>query len=97
MKSALYHLPHIIGWGTGVVDTLLLTRLFVRLLAARPDNPFVAWLYQLTDPLIIKPFSLLDANQPQFGAVLELSTLSLAAVVLMVGSVLYRLASEAVG
>ncbi|HEU4327649.1 MAG TPA: YggT family protein [Roseiflexaceae bacterium] len=55
---------------------LLAARLLLRLLAARPSNPAVELLYSLTGPLVA-PLTALDARQPRFGAVLELSTLAL--------------------
>jgi uncharacterized protein YggT (Ycf19 family) len=60
----------------GVVEGLLLARLVLRLFAARPDNPAVQALMALTNPLRA-PLIVLDAAQPRFGAVLELSTLVL--------------------
>jgi uncharacterized protein YggT (Ycf19 family) len=88
-----WHRPtmsRLVAWGTGAVEALLLARLLARLLAARPDNPAVQALYWLTDPLVF-PLRWLDAQQPQFGAVFELSTLTLALLVLLVGFVLWRL------
>lgn len=63
----------------GAVEALLLARLVLRLFAARPDNPFVAGLLGLTQPLVA-PLAALDAAQPRFGAALELSTLALSAL-----------------
>jgi uncharacterized protein YggT (Ycf19 family) len=79
---------YVIAWGTGAIEALLLARLLARLLAARPDNPAIQLLYALTDPLVM-PLRALDAQQPQFGAVLELSTLALLVVVPVVGYVLW--------
>lgn len=59
----------------GAVGALLLARLLLRMLAARPDNPVVAALLSVTAPLVA-PFAVLDASQPRFGAVLEFSTLA---------------------
>lgn len=52
----------------------MLARLVLRLFAARPDNPSVAAIYWLTNPLAAA-LAALDVGQPTFGAVLELSTL----------------------
>jgi uncharacterized protein YggT (Ycf19 family) len=73
---------------TGALEALLVARLLARLLAARPDNPAIQILYALTDPLVM-PLQALDAQQPQFGAVLELSTLMLLVVVPVVGYILW--------
>jgi uncharacterized protein YggT (Ycf19 family) len=91
MQTIRYSLSasRLIAWGTGALEALLLARLLARLLAARPDNPAVQALYLLTDPLVF-PLRQLDAQQPQFGAVFELSTLALALLVPLIGFVLWR-------
>jgi uncharacterized protein YggT (Ycf19 family) len=66
-------------YGMGVVEALLLARFLLRLFAARPDNPVVQAVFGITEPLVA-PLALLDAGQPQFGAVLEFSTLVLVVV-----------------
>jgi YggT family protein len=63
-------------WAIGALQGLLLARLVLRLFAARPDNPVVALLFSTTE-VLRAPLVFLDAGQPQFGAVLELSTLVL--------------------
>lgn len=55
-------------------EAVLLARLVLRLFAARPDNPSVAAIYGLTNPLVAA-LAALDVGQPSFGATLELSTL----------------------
>lgn len=69
-----------LAWVVGAVEALLLARLLLRLLAARPDSPSVALLYALTAPLTT-PFGFLDQGQPRFGAALEFSTLVVAILV----------------
>jgi hypothetical protein len=66
---------HIAAYILGVIEALLLARFVLRVLAARPDNPVVAALMGLTWPLVA-PFAALDAGQPQFGAILEFSSLA---------------------
>ncbi|MFL5806317.1 MAG: YggT family protein [Roseiflexaceae bacterium] len=75
---------HIIAYLIGGAEALLLARLLLRLLAARPDNPFVRALLWATTPLAA-PLAFLDASQPRFGAVLEFSTLALFLLLVMVG------------
>jgi YggT family protein len=58
-----------------LLEAFLLARLVLRLFAARPDNPAVAAIYWLTEPWAAA-LAVLDAGQPQFGAVLEFSTLA---------------------
>ncbi|MGQ9549562.1 MAG: YggT family protein [Roseiflexus sp.] len=60
----------------GIVEGVLIARLVLRLFDARPDNPVVQVVYGVTQPLIA-PLHTLDARQPQYGASLEFSTLTL--------------------
>ncbi|WP_322820672.1 YggT family protein [Chloroflexus sp.] len=59
----------------GALGGLLVVRLVLKLLAARPDSPAVTWLYNLTDP-IVAALAMMDRDQPRFGSILELSTLA---------------------
>lgn len=79
----------VFAYALGSIEALLLARLLLRLLAARPDNPVVAVVYGITP----RPGFLinLDRGQPRFGATLELSTLALFLLLLVVGSVIGRL------
>ncbi len=52
-------LASLLLWVAGVVETVLLVRLLLRLFAANPQNGFVSFIYQVTRPLI----------SPFFGAV----------------------------
>lgn len=74
---------HIIASLIGVAVVLLLARLVLRLLAARPDNPVFSVLFAITTPPPL--LAELDRQQPRFGAVLEFSTLALLLVLLVVG------------
>ncbi|WP_298821766.1 YggT family protein [Chloroflexus sp.] len=65
----------------GALCGLLVARLVLKVLAARPDSPAVMWLYSLTEPLVM-PLAMIDRDQPRFGAVLELSTLATLIVLL---------------
>jgi hypothetical protein len=62
---------------------LLLVRLIVLLMAARPDNAGVAALLASTD-ILVWPFAWIDATQPVYGSRFERGTL-LALVLLLVG------------
>lgn len=80
----------------GAVLALLVARLMLRLLAARPDNAVFGALYAATWPLVAL-FAPLDAGQPRFGAVLELSTLAacaLLAALLAAGALASRRAAH---
>lgn len=77
----------------GALEALLLARLVLRLLAARPENATFAALFVLTAPFRM-PLAWLDAGQPRFGGVLELSTLAacgLVAIATLVLAVIARL------
>jgi hypothetical protein len=77
----------------GTVEALLIGRLLAQLLAARPDNPAIGWLYALSDPLRA-PLALLDAGQPRWGARLEFSTLVMAGIVLMIGYAVWHVLAQ---
>ena len=76
-------------WAIGIIEGLLLARLVLRLFAARPDNPVVAALMAATEPARL-PLAMLDAAQPQFGAVLEISTLLLLVALPALAAVAWR-------
>lgn len=82
------HIRQTIVVGLGAVAALLLARLVLRLLAARPDNPVVSTFLALTAPP--PPFVQLDLGQPRFGATLEFSTLALLLIVLGLALLLAR-------
>jgi hypothetical protein len=79
----------IVGCILGGLVALLLARLVLKLVAARPDNPVFAALFAITTPPRL--LSALDAGQPRFGAVLEFSTLALIVLLLAAGLLLRRL------
>lgn len=83
-------LSHLLPPLVGLLETLLLARLLARLFAARPDNPAMQVLYLLTAPLV-QPLRGLDAGQPLYGAVLEVSTLALLVALPLVGLLLWWL------
>lgn len=76
----------------GGAAALLVARLLLRLLAARPDNPVVQALLGLTAPLVA-PLAFLDADQPRFGAVLEFSTLACILLLLLLGMAIWMVLS----
>lgn len=80
-------------WVAGVAEALLLARLLARLLAARPDNPAVVFLYGITGPMVT-PLRALDYDQPPFGAALEFSTLTLAIFVPLLAYLAWVLLSK---
>src|SRR5215211_2314434 len=89
MDHGALYARRIIGYLIGGLTALLLARLVLRLVAARPDNPVFAAVFTITAPA--QALGALDAGQPRFGAVLEFSTLALIVVLLIAGLVLRRL------
>jgi hypothetical protein len=84
-QNALYA-RHIIAYMLGGITAILLARLVLRLVAARPENPIIAALFASTPPPRV--LAALDAGQPRFGAVLEFSTLALIVLLLVAGLLL---------
>lgn len=82
---------HIIAGLIGGGAALLLARLVLRLLAARPDNPVFNALFIVTAPPRLLAF--LDREQPRFGATLEFSTLVLLLILIALGLILARMGS----
>jgi hypothetical protein len=87
MHQTALNVRHMIAYLLGGITALLLARLVLRLVAARPDNPIFAALFAVTTPPQV--LAALDAGQPRFGAVLEFSTLALI-VFLIVATLLLR-------
>ncbi len=84
---------HILRWfalvGCGIVETALIGRWLARLLAARPGNPMISFLYATTE-WMIAPLWFLDAQQPRFGATLEFASLTLILVIPALGCTIWR-------
>ena len=89
MHQNALHIRQITAHVLGGLTALLLARLVLRLLAARPDNPILAALLTITTPP--RALVALDVGQPHFGAILEFSTLALIGLLLIVGLLLRRL------
>jgi len=86
MHQHVLRVRHIIAPVLGGLIGLLMTRLVLRLFAARPDNPIVAALFTITPPP--RALAALDAGQPRFGAILEFSTVALIVLLLVAGLLL---------
>src|SRR5688500_2180887 len=85
MHQNALHARHIIAYMLGGITAILLVRLVLRLVAARPENPLIAALLAITTPHAL---AALDVGQPRFGAVLEFSTLALIVLLLSAGLLL---------
>ena len=79
---------HIIAGLIGGAAALLIARLALRLLAARPGNPVFEVFFRITAPPA--PLAFLDREQPRFGATLEFSTLALALALILLGLLVAR-------
>ena len=65
-----------------IVAALLVCRLIVLLMAARPDNSGIVVLLTVTD-YIVWPVAWIDASQPVFGSRFERGTLALIVSILI--------------
>lgn len=72
-----------------LLESMLLTRLVLKLFAARPDHPVMQAIVLLSQPFIA-PLAWLDAGQPRSGAVLEFSTLVICVLLPMLWLILVR-------
>ncbi len=74
----------------GILEALLGLRVFLKLIAANPGNPFAAFLYKITD-LFVFPFSGLTATPAVGNMVFEVSTIIAMIVYGLVGWAAERL------
>ncbi len=84
-----------VRYGLALLEAGLLSRLILKLFAARPDNPSIAAIFAVTGPLVA-PLRGLDAGQPRYGAVLEFSTLLICLIVPVVWYAVARAARRPV-
>lgn len=76
---ATFKLTQFVWWVFGIAEGLIGLRVLLKLMAANPSNPFAAFLYGITQPLIW-PFQGLTAQPSASGFVLELLSLIAMAV-----------------
>ncbi|HEV2458064.1 MAG TPA: YggT family protein [Ktedonobacterales bacterium] len=86
--SPTYRASQIVYLVLGIIETLLILRVILKLLAANPSAGFTSFLYGVTGPLVA-PFQGLFPSPATSRSVLELSTL--------VGIVVYALVAWAIG
>ncbi|GEM_PF-1301845 len=85
-----YQVNRFIWYLFGLLEGLLALRFILRAIAANPDNPFAAFIYQLSG-LFVAPFRTL-VREPRFdGAVLEVTTLIAMLVYLLIAYAVTRL------
>jgi len=74
----------------GLIELLIASRLVLRLFGANPGSPFVAWIYNLSSPLVA-PFGGIFGQTGNF----DLAALVALVVFALVGSLLARFLSAA--
>lgn len=85
-RLASFKLTSFIWWLFGIIEGLIGLRVLLKMMAANPNNPFAAFLYGITEPLVF-PFQGLTAEPAASGFVLELSSI--------IGMVVYALVAWA--
>jgi hypothetical protein len=89
-SQTLYWVIQFIWLIFGGIEALIGLRVFLKLIAANPANPFAAFVYLVTD-LLLRPFFGLTITPSAFGMVLEVHSLIAMVVYLFVGWGLVRL------
>jgi hypothetical protein len=73
-RAFTFKATQLIWLGLGILETLLILRVFLKLIAANPGNMFASLLYAFTD-LFLFPFAGLTQTPAVGGMVLEIHTL----------------------
>jgi hypothetical protein len=73
-RAFTFKATQLIWLGLGILETLLILRVFLKLIAANPGNMFASLLYSFTD-LFLFPFAGLTQTPAAGGMVLEIHTL----------------------
>jgi YggT family protein len=81
----------------GIIELLLLARFVLRLLGANAATPFIAWIYQISQPLIAPFAGAFGATASGTGSVVEWATLLAVAVFALVAWVIGLAISAVVG
>lgn len=89
-QVALRKFTSIIWWFTSVLEAFIGLRVALRVLAANPGNPFVNFVYGVTNPFLW-PFQSLAAAPSAGGSVLEISSVIAMVVYLMIAWMLVEL------
>ena len=83
-------LRNIINFVVGIVDLLLTARLICEFLVVNTGTPFVAWLYNITAPLVA-PFAKILPNWKFSDYVVDFATVAAIIVFAIAGSLLLML------
>ena len=74
----------------GIIELLLIFRLIFEFLVVNTGTPFVAWLYNVTEPLVA-PFSKILPNYKFSGFVVDFATIAALVVFALAGFLLLML------
>ncbi len=89
-QIALRKFSSIIWWFLGLLEAFIGLRVALRVLAANPGNPFVNFVYSVTNPFLW-PFLGLAAAPSAGGSVLEISSVIAMVVYLMLAWMIVEL------
>jgi len=83
-RSFTYQVTGLLWLMLGALESLLLLRLILKLMAANPANAFASFIYTLSD-LFVWPFVGLTVTPTAFGIVVEIHTIIAMVVYAMLG------------
>jgi hypothetical protein len=83
-RSFVYQITALMWLLLGALESLLLLRVILKMLAANPGNPFASLVYGLSD-LFVWPFVGLTITPSALGIVVEISTIIAMVVYAMLG------------
>lgn len=85
-----FKLTELVWLGLGILETLILLRIGLKLIAANPDSPIVTLIYGFTD-LFLFPFQGMTATPAAGGMVLEISSIFAMVIYALIGWAIERL------
>jgi hypothetical protein len=85
-----FKLTELVWLGLGILETLILLRIGLKLIAANPDSPIVTLIYGFTD-LFLFPFVGMTATPTAGGMVLEISSIFAMVIYALIGWAIERL------
>lgn len=77
----------------GIIELLLTFRLIFKFLAVNPETPFVAWIYEVTAPLVA-PFAKILPNWKFSGFAVDFATVAALIVFALAGGLLLLIFSH---
>jgi YggT family protein len=89
-RTFTFKAPQLVWLLFGILETLILLRILLKLLAANPDNQIAAFIYSITS-VFLAPFAGLTGTPAAGGMVLELSSLLAVVVYALIAWVIERI------